>query len=236
MAHKVTKLDDGDFEYRGVEFTRVDRLIGYSDHYQSRRKVNGIPLYGATRRELLAAIDRTLDAAQATQTKATHRKAIQYYGAFCDAETAELIAQYPVTNDEDAYAASVQFVREYGAQYIIVQATPAPRKPEVTQAAASIDDDMVCTLAGLARLLHDATDKAWDTAVPADVLHRMRFLADELEQVSGGDDATDGKGFEPEYLYQMNVRGEWVICWNKARYDEAIAHGFDVRRFALVKE
>jgi hypothetical protein len=62
MAHKVTKLDDGDFEYRGVEFTRVDRLRGYSDHYQSCRKVKGIPLYGATRRELLAAIDRILDA------------------------------------------------------------------------------------------------------------------------------------------------------------------------------
>lgn len=62
MAHKVTKLEDGDFEYRGVEFTRVDRLRGYSDHYRTCRKVNGVPLYGATRRELLAAIDRAIDA------------------------------------------------------------------------------------------------------------------------------------------------------------------------------
>jgi hypothetical protein len=63
MAHKVKKLDDGDFEYRGVEFTRVDRLRGYSDHYRTCRKVKGASLYGATRRELLAAIDRALNAA-----------------------------------------------------------------------------------------------------------------------------------------------------------------------------
>lgn len=61
--YKVTKMEDGDFEYRGVEFTRVDRLRGYSDHYRTCRKVKGVPLHGATRRELLAAIDRTLDAA-----------------------------------------------------------------------------------------------------------------------------------------------------------------------------
>lgn len=61
MKHKVKKLDDGDFEYRGVEFTRVDRLRGYSDHYRTCRKVNGVPVVAATRRELLAAIDRNLD-------------------------------------------------------------------------------------------------------------------------------------------------------------------------------
>ena len=62
MAHKVTKLDDGYFEYRGVEFQRVDRLRGYSDHYQIWGRIKGIKIVAGTRRELLAAIDRALDA------------------------------------------------------------------------------------------------------------------------------------------------------------------------------
>lgn len=63
MKNKVTNMGDGDFEYRGIVFQRVDRLRGYSDHYQTRRKVKTTPLHAATRRALLAAIDRTLDAA-----------------------------------------------------------------------------------------------------------------------------------------------------------------------------
>lgn len=62
---KVTKQEDGDYLYRGVEFTRVDRLRGYSDHYRTWHKVKGHPVSAATRRELLAAIDRLLD----TQTQ-----------------------------------------------------------------------------------------------------------------------------------------------------------------------
>jgi hypothetical protein len=65
-AWKVTKQEDGDFNYRGVEFTRVDRLRGYSDHYRTIRRVAGIATASAaTRKELLARIDNLLDCAAA---------------------------------------------------------------------------------------------------------------------------------------------------------------------------
>lgn len=60
-AWKVTKLEDGDFEYRGVEFMRDNSLRGYSGHYRTIRKVAGIATAsGATRAELLKNIDNLL--------------------------------------------------------------------------------------------------------------------------------------------------------------------------------
>lgn len=65
QVHKVKKLEDGDFEYRGVEFTRDDSLRGFSGHYRTIRKVAGVSTAsGATRRALLANIDALMDRAQ----------------------------------------------------------------------------------------------------------------------------------------------------------------------------
>ena len=61
-AWKVTKQEDGDFIYRGVEFMRDDAQRGYGGHYRTIRKVAGISTAsGATRKELLARIDNLLD-------------------------------------------------------------------------------------------------------------------------------------------------------------------------------
>lgn len=55
--HKVTRLEDGDFEYRGVMFIRVDRLRGYSDYYRTIGKVGGTTLSAKSQRDLTAKID-----------------------------------------------------------------------------------------------------------------------------------------------------------------------------------
>mgnify|MGYP001606871718 CR=1 FL=1 len=57
--YKVTKFEDGYFEYRGVGFRRVDSLRGYSGHYQTYGR-KGIAANGETRKKLLENIDYAL--------------------------------------------------------------------------------------------------------------------------------------------------------------------------------
>lgn len=60
-AHKVKKLEDGDFEYRGVMFTRTERLRGYSDYYRTIGRVRGAGYSAKSQRELTTKIDQAID-------------------------------------------------------------------------------------------------------------------------------------------------------------------------------
>ena len=61
---KVTKTGDNDYEYRGIEFTRVDCLSGYYGHYRTCGRVGDYNISSFTRKELLYRIDQALDAKQ----------------------------------------------------------------------------------------------------------------------------------------------------------------------------
>lgn len=63
--HKLTKLEDGDFEYRGVVIIRDDKMRGYSTHYRALIKSDGNETYSSTRRALLARIDDILSRPEA---------------------------------------------------------------------------------------------------------------------------------------------------------------------------
>ena len=36
----------------------------------------------------------------------------------------------------------------------------------------------------LAQATHDIADKLWDTEAPADIMHRLRTLADDIQQLT----------------------------------------------------
>lgn len=59
--HKVVKDEDGDMEYRGHPFHKIDRLKGYDDYYQTLRKVKGQSVYAPSMKALLLKIDQLED-------------------------------------------------------------------------------------------------------------------------------------------------------------------------------
>lgn len=48
----------------------------------------------------------------------------------------------------------------------------------------SEEHDFACEMLTLAKLMHDMADKLWDTQVPADIMHRLNALADDMQQLA----------------------------------------------------